>query len=334
MFDLANATMPGPDYAPGFQEEKDLHGRDPLPFPGGSTSSSINGAYSPEGSPNHGNEGPSAPHASSRPVAEAFGTGNQADFTGLDEAGNSYQQLLGFIYPTYDPHGGFASQTYTHVDPTQLLGVERDPGPAFHASPSSDGWGGVNSSSTASPEPFVASNSSTPASTESGGSAVGAAGNATTTRATAGGRRVSGGLKRLSQDAAAGGAGATTGGGRGGGGSSGAQRKKSSAGNTGIGISGAGASVVAAGGAGGVTGKLGGRDAGQGVKGAPGPGAGGDDGDSTPTVCTNCHTTNTPLWRRDPDGQPLCEFSLNTLLLIRRAFVCAETNDLFFSLTR
>ena len=24
------------------------------------------------------------------------------------------------------------------------------------------------------------------------------------------------------------------------------------------------------------------------------------------TMCTNCHTTNTPLWRRDPDGQPLC----------------------------
>lgn len=26
----------------------------------------------------------------------------------------------------------------------------------------------------------------------------------------------------------------------------------------------------------------------------------------TPTMCTNCQTTNTPLWRRDPDGQPLC----------------------------
>ena len=28
-------------------------------------------------------------------------------------------------------------------------------------------------------------------------------------------------------------------------------------------------------------------------------------GDSS-TICTNCHTTNTPLWRRDPEGQPLC----------------------------
>ena len=25
-----------------------------------------------------------------------------------------------------------------------------------------------------------------------------------------------------------------------------------------------------------------------------------------PTACSNCHTTNTPLWRRDPEGQPLC----------------------------
>lgn len=29
-------------------------------------------------------------------------------------------------------------------------------------------------------------------------------------------------------------------------------------------------------------------------------------GDETPTLCSNCHTTNTPLWRRDPEGQPLC----------------------------
>jgi len=31
-----------------------------------------------------------------------------------------------------------------------------------------------------------------------------------------------------------------------------------------------------------------------------------EDGETAPTVCTNCHTTNTPLWRRDPEGQPLC----------------------------
>jgi GATA-binding protein len=35
----------------------------------------------------------------------------------------------------------------------------------------------------------------------------------------------------------------------------------------------------------------------------------GEDGDN-PTHCTNCHTTNTPLWRRDPEGQPLCECAL------------------------
>lgn len=27
---------------------------------------------------------------------------------------------------------------------------------------------------------------------------------------------------------------------------------------------------------------------------------------SIPTTCTNCHTQTTPLWRRNPEGQPLC----------------------------
>ncbi|KAJ7680307.1 hypothetical protein DFH06DRAFT_1162572 [Mycena polygramma] len=34
--------------------------------------------------------------------------------------------------------------------------------------------------------------------------------------------------------------------------------------------------------------------------------AGGSDEGEVPTLCTNCQTTNTPLWRRDPEGQPLC----------------------------
>ncbi|KAI0415751.1 hypothetical protein F5X98DRAFT_210410 [Xylaria grammica] len=35
--------------------------------------------------------------------------------------------------------------------------------------------------------------------------------------------------------------------------------------------------------------------------------AGGGQGDgNTPTTCTNCFTQTTPLWRRNPEGQPLC----------------------------
>ena len=33
---------------------------------------------------------------------------------------------------------------------------------------------------------------------------------------------------------------------------------------------------------------------------------GNDETDANVTVCRNCQTTNTPLWRRDPEGQPLC----------------------------
>ncbi|KAF8335981.1 uncharacterized protein EI90DRAFT_285683 [Cantharellus anzutake] len=44
---------------------------------------------------------------------------------------------------------------------------------------------------------------------------------------------------------------------------------------------------------------------------APGPSSGpgsasNEEGESPPTVCTNCETMTTPLWRRDQDGQPLC----------------------------
>ncbi|KAF9647321.1 hypothetical protein BDM02DRAFT_3117209 [Thelephora ganbajun] len=31
-----------------------------------------------------------------------------------------------------------------------------------------------------------------------------------------------------------------------------------------------------------------------------------EETDTSVTVCRNCQTTNTPLWRRDPEGQPLC----------------------------
>jgi GATA-binding protein len=46
-----------------------------------------------------------------------------------------------------------------------------------------------------------------------------------------------------------------------------------------------------------------------------GQGGSGEEGE-VPTLCTNCQTTNTPLWRRDPEGQPLCAWFLFCLLLI------------------
>lgn len=42
---------------------------------------------------------------------------------------------------------------------------------------------------------------------------------------------------------------------------------------------------------------------------ATGSRGGGGGGGDMPTVCSNCHTTNTPLWRRDPEGNPLCNVS-------------------------
>ena len=42
--------------------------------------------------------------------------------------------------------------------------------------------------------------------------------------------------------------------------------------------------------------------------GAKGGGPESEAGETALTVCTNCQTTNTPLWRRDPEGQPLCKW--------------------------
>lgn len=36
------------------------------------------------------------------------------------------------------------------------------------------------------------------------------------------------------------------------------------------------------------------------------PGPKGQDANGAPTTCTNCYTQTTPLWRRNPEGHPLC----------------------------
>lgn len=41
-------------------------------------------------------------------------------------------------------------------------------------------------------------------------------------------------------------------------------------------------------------------------KGQGGAAASGPNGNGMPTTCTNCYTQTTPLWRRNPNGEPLC----------------------------
>ncbi|EGO25829.1 hypothetical protein SERLADRAFT_448749 [Serpula lacrymans var. lacrymans S7.9] len=231
-----------------------------------STRSSVNGvSYSSTVGPSSIGEGLSAAAAAATAaLAEGYPHLSSTNFGGTDDSQLDYHQFMGIGYSSIDSTVGLAQHPFT-VDPTHILPVEHngDGLPSFHASPSSDGWGnGVNSSSTASPEPYNTSNASSPPSGES-------ALNGHQPRVAP---RKFASSKRAAQDV---------------------RRKKSLPGaNTSVsnGISRSATSTpdpLNTDGSGTQTGK-------------------GDDGDQTPTACTNCQTTNTPLWRRDPEGQPLC----------------------------
>jgi len=212
-----------------------------------SARSSISGPSFQPGSVSAG-EGLSAVAASaSAAMAEEYARLNAAN---LDDPSMNYR-LMGF----YDSGH---QNPFTHVDPTQILQPgETGQGGFFHASPSSDGWGqgGINgSSSNASPEPFIASNASTPPSVEGGTTSA-----QNSTGRHAGRKYIS--LKQGSEDRKKGGQLTSP--------------KPASSSPNADGTSG---------------------------------GNKNDDSESTPTLCTNCQTTNTPLWRRDPEGQPLCEY--------------------------
>ncbi|KAI0087981.1 hypothetical protein BDY19DRAFT_202927 [Irpex rosettiformis] len=207
---------------------------------------SLGGTFSPHDQSVEGLSAAAA--AASAAVAEGYAQLNVANLAGLEDTGLDYS-LMGMglgMYPNLDGPS-LVHQPFTHIDPTQILPADHgEPFQSFHPSPSSDGWGnGLNSSSNASPEPYITSNASTPPSVE--GPSNGNASGRNPSRKVIAGKR---------GDAA----------------SRPPQRKGST----------------------------------PEVQAGSSQAKNGEDGDASPTVCTNCATTNTPLWRRDPEGQPLC----------------------------
>ncbi|KZO93412.1 hypothetical protein CALVIDRAFT_257719 [Calocera viscosa TUFC12733] len=198
---------------------------------------------------------------------------------GMGGYNNDQQGMMSLFYPGVgmeDP-----SQThYTHVDPTQILanqspvaysGSAGSSAGAYQTSPPSDEWGtGLNTTSTPSPEPIGGYPSSAPAPSrlaQALGKAAHRAGVQSQNRKIASTKRVV---------EAAGSSGKS------------AHQKKSS-----------GPLVAPK--------KSSSAEPAKSPASAVTTGSSaGDDGEGLPTVCTNCQTTNTPLWRRDAEGNPLC----------------------------
>lgn len=204
-----------------------------------------------------------------------------------------YSQMLamGGYYHSYDGSMSHEAQQAMFVDPTQIGGSldangEMSSG-TYGPSPSSDEW--PTPSSTASPEPFAGqSSSSAPTSNP-------LRGDGSTGGLRASGRKIVS-MKRAQEAprkfAAAPGSSALR---------PSLSHKKKSGISQAMSMSLSGSSSK--GGNPGSSGSGDNGDAGGHLSSAPL----GEDADGVPTVCTNCATTTTPLWRRNPEGQPLCE---------------------------
>ncbi|KAG8967098.1 hypothetical protein FRC03_010739 [Tulasnella sp. 419] len=287
---------------PSVPEKSATTGQDSIEFPSRQSFSSFPSPDSPRPPSNHSDTLSMAQAAAAGAITEGlvrqglgFGFGGiPGSFDGNDAgAGLNYEQMMMY----YGGTGAASSPGHgmvTHVNPSDILGGAMghdDMLRGYVPSPGSGGWVTSNStpSSTASPEPsYAAANlSSTSAPSSNGflsmsGPNVGARG----------GRRMSN-TKRTSQDS-----------------SHSASISASRAAALGHSLElGDGPKT-------GVPSQLSntnvislaannGRNAQSGASGGPG-GSNNDDPDAPVTICTNCSTTNTPLWRRDPEGNPLC----------------------------
>jgi GATA-binding protein len=207
-------------------------------------------------------------------MAENFAQLNAADLAGVDDSLLDYGQLLGMMYPGVE--GTMGNQNpYTHVDPTQILsGGQGDTAGNGNAGTGAGGLGGYTG--FASPSSDGWGNGLASSSNASPEQSISNASTPPSTESPSnnvpGSRSATAGRKYipLKQGAHA------------------MQREKSFSANA---SSNAQAELRSSA----STPELAGMDKG-----------GGEEGDQTPTLCTNCQTTNTPLWRRDPEGQPLC----------------------------
>lgn len=210
--------------------------------------------------------------AASAAMAEGYAQLNAADLAGVDDSLLDYSQLLGIMYHGVD--GSMGNQNpYTHVDPTQILGPG-DSGGNGSAGTGGGGLGGYPSFASPSSDGWGnglgSSSNASPEQSISNASTPPSTESPSNTaqgsRSTAVGRK----YIPLKQ------------------GAHGMQREKSFSATASSNPQTELRSSAS-------TPELSGMDKG-----------GGEEGDQTPTLCTNCQTTNTPLWRRDPEGQPLC----------------------------
>jgi len=221
--------------------------------------------------------------AASAAMAEGYAQLNAANLAGVDDSLLDYTQFLGMMYPGVDASVG-SQNPYTHVDPTQILSVGQGDTGCGSAGTGGGGLGGYPNFASPSSDGWGNGLASSPnASPEQSisnastpPSTEGPSGNAQGSRSTTAGRK----YIPLKQ-------GAHT-----------MQREKSF---SAIASSNPQTELRSSA----STPDLAAMDKG-----------GGEEGDQTPTLCTNCQTTNTPLWRRDPEGQPLCACCYTVLCLV------------------